>query len=345
MAKKEDKLNYNALRAGLLKNGPGRLYFLYGPEDYLRELFLEELKKLCVPGGASDFGYRRLNGPALDLRELSGAVNSLPFMSERTLVEIHGFDLNKCREAEADELEKILSDLPDYCTVVFVPAAEYEPDWRLRAGKSIKKHGEAIKFTSQEQGQLITWIKRRFAALGKTADNAAATSLIFLSGDIMSGLIPEIEKIAASVQGDSVSAAEVERYAHHLPEAKVFELTDRMSARDWDGAAALLAELLTAGEEPIRTLAAVGQQLRRLYAARLAIDQKLGAAYVSKTCGIKFDFITDKLMRAARGFTQSQLRRAVALCAETDYAMKSSSEDNVDLMKTLLLRLAVAEVE
>ena len=45
-------------------------------------------------------------------------------------------------------------------------------------------------------------------------------------------------------------------------------------------------------------------------------------------------------MRAARGFTLEALERAVELCAETDYALKSSTADDKELLCDLLIRLA-----
>ena len=61
------------------------------------------------------------------------------------------------------------------------------------------------------------------------------------------------------------------------------------------------------------------------------------------TCGIRYDFIARKLITAAHGFTPEQLRRAVELCAETDYQMKSSSIDDMELLKDMILRMAAGE--
>ena len=56
-------------------------------------------------------------------------------------------------------------------------------------------------------------------------------------------------------------------------------------------------------------------------------------------CGVRYDFIAQKLTQSARGFSIDQLARAVELCAETDFAMKRSGTDNAELLKELLLRL------
>lgn len=343
MANRKENLNYAAVTRALKEKGPGRLYYLHGPEDYLRELFLKEIGKLCLTEADDDFNYHRFEGPAVDLTLLADAINALPFAAERTLTEVRGFDVNKCRDTEAAMLDEILSDIPEYATVVFIQDADYETDWRIKAAKSIKKHGEAVKFTAQTQGQILPWIGRRFSALGKTIEPDAAGELICMSGELMSGLIPEIEKIATSVTGDRVTLADVRNIAHRIPEARVFDMTDRLAEKDYDGAARLLSELMASGEEPIMTVAIIGRQMRMLYAARLAIDERIGENYIREVCKINYDFITKKLMASARGFTLPQLARAVRLCAETDYAMKSSLVDDSELLKELFVKLAVGE--
>ncbi|NCB52187.1 MAG: DNA polymerase III subunit delta [Clostridia bacterium] len=341
MANKKENFNYAAITRALKEKGPGRLYYLHGPEDYLRELFLKELGKLCLSYADDDFNYHRFEGPAIDLALLADAINAFPFTAERTLTEVRGFDVNKCKDSDAEWLSGMLSDIPDYATVVFVQDADYETDWRKKAAKSIKKHGEAVKFTAQAQGQLLPWIARRFSALGKTIEPEAASELICMSGELMSGLIPEIEKIASSVSVERVTLTDVRNIAYRIPEARVFEMTDRLAEKDYDGAARLLSELTSSGEEPIMTVAIIGRQMRRLYAARLAIDEKLGEAYVREVCKIEYDFIIKKLMASARGFTLLQLAGAVRLCAETDYAMKSSMTDDSELLNELFVKLAV----
>ena len=338
----EGKLNYSAEIRELKERGPGRLYFLWGPEDYLREQYLLTLKKLCLPEGEDGFSYKRLNGPELDVRALQQAVDAIPFMSERSFVELRGVDLNKL--AEPDACLKVLGDIPDYCTVAFVQSAQFEPDGRLKLTKGLRSLAREIKFTPQTQGMLTDWIVRRFAAAGKSVELAAAQRLIFISGDLMSRLIPEIEKVAAYAREERVTVADVEAVASHIPEADIFEMTEMIAQRKTNSALSILAELMADREnEPIAVLAVLGGQMRRLYAARLAIEQQLGSKYVMEVCALKYDFIANKLLNAARGFSLSQLRRSVELCCEMDYRMKSASGDPRELLKETVLRIAAGE--
>ena len=340
--KKEEAFNYPAELRTLKERGPERLYLLWGPEDYLREQYLFQLKKICLPEGEDDFSYKRIDGPALDANAFQQAVDAMPFMTEHTLIELRDVDINKL--ADADACLKTISDIPDYCTIVFLQNAEYEPDGRLRFVKALRSEGKELKFTQQSQGMLTDWIVRRFAAAGKRIDLSAAQRLIFISGDLMSRLIPEIEKIAAYTSTDKVTQEDVEAVANHIPEAVVFEMTELMAQKKVNSALSVLSELLAdKNNEPIMMLAVLGKQMRQLYAARLALEKNLGTKYVMEVCSMKYDYIAAKLLTAAKGFTLTQLRRAVELCAETDYRMKSSGADPKELLKEAVLRIAAGE--
>lgn len=344
MAKKrdEEKLNYQAELRALKAQGPKPLYLLWGPEDYLREQYLVQLKKTCLPEGEVSFSYKRLNGPELDPQALGQAVDAPPFLTERSFVEIRDADLN--RLSAPDDCLKVLSDIPETCTVVFVQSAQFEPDGRLKFIKTLRSSACELKFTQQSQGMLTDWIARRFAAVGKRIELDAAQRLIFVSGDLMSRLIPEIEKIAAYAKGEVVTQADVDAVADHIPEAVVFEMTELIAQKKTNSALAVLSELLAdKNNEPIMMLAVLGGQMRKLYAARLALEKNLGVKYVMEVCAIKYDYIASRLLSAARGFTLPQLRAAVSLCAETDYRMKNGGGDARELLKEAVLRIAAGD--
>lgn len=98
--KRDEKFNYNASVSALRAEGPAGLYLIWGPEDYLADRFFEEIKKLCITSEADDFSYRRLDERDFSALSLREAVDSVPFLSERSLVEVRGVDINKLKDAD-----------------------------------------------------------------------------------------------------------------------------------------------------------------------------------------------------------------------------------------------------
>ena len=235
MAKKtEDKLNYKQAVRSLKEQGPGRLYLLWGPEDYLREYYVGELKKLCLPDGEESFSLKRMNGPELDPQELQQAIDAVPFLSERSFVELRGIDLNHIKDA--DKIQAVLSDIPDYCTVAFIQSADFEPDGRLKLIKGLRNLGQEIQFTRQNQGDLINWLAKRFAALGTPEDRLVVTGdckfdlplddengtplssdHLFMDGkaifDFTSDVVPPM--IEETLQKNNLAADDVDLYVFH----------------------------------------------------------------------------------------------------------------------------------
>ena len=170
--------------------------------------------------------------------------------------------------------------------------------------------------------------------------------LINVSGDLMNGLIPEINKVASYTKGDRVTEADVDAVAHHIPEAVVFDMTEALAKGENNAAMRLLGELLAdKNNEPTMILAIVGGQMRKMYAARVAIDNGLTKDYLMKTLGLRYDFIANRLLAASRRFSTEQIRSAVELCADTDYAMKSSKTEPVELLKECVMRIAAGDTD
>ena len=344
MAKKDKPVFNYALELKLMKErGPERLYFLCGPEDYLRECYAEELRKLCGVT-EEDFSFRRVNGPAVDLNELSAAVDALPFFSERSFVEVRDFDAAKCRDADCERLKKLIADIPDYCTLVFSFSASNDPDGRSAAVKALKKAAHVVEFTEQEQSALTKWMQKRFAGFGKTISPADAQYLSFLCGTRMNGLIPEIEKIASYAAGAQITRSDIDAAANRIPEADVFAMTEMLSKRQYDGAAHLLGDLLSdKNNAPIMLTALIGQQFRRLYAVKTAQNAGRSRSDVTELVGVRSEYVVDKLMQIVKPYSERQLAGIVMLCAEYDCKMKSTSVDEQLLIRELFARIAAEE--
>ncbi len=334
--KKEPALDYAAEIRKLKEQGPRRLYLLWGEEDYLRDDYMKTLRGICSSDEEDGLQSRIFKGAQPDPVELRFAIDTLPFFSERSLIEIREMDYTK--PGDPDALIKVLEDIPDYCTVAFLPEQGEEPNGKSKIVKYLREHGTEIRFTVQDQNMLIRWITRRFAYYGKGLEIEAAQRLIWLSGDQMKRLIPEIEKIAAYSRGEKVTVSDVNAVANRIPEADIFELTDAIAERRFNTAAGLLADLLEQRDTSVPAiLSMLSNQFRRLYLA----TQTKNTAELMELSGLKYDFMARRLLQSARSFQPLQLQHAVELCAQADYRLKSEGTDEKLLLKETLMRIAL----
>ena len=335
---KPDTSGFDKLKKDLAAGRPGQLYVFHGEEAYLRDYYLGRLREAVLTGGLGEFNRHDLGAKDMSPHALEEAVDCLPMMAERTLVLVTDFDLFKAGEKDREGYIRILSNLPDYCCLVFLyDLIEYKPDARTKLAGAVKAHGTAVNFARQGQRELEDWVRRHFKAQGKDIDSRLCGELIFLCGDLMHGLQQEIGKIAAYAKGPAVTWADIEAVATPQLRAVVFRIADAVGEKKYDEAVSVLGKLYQMQKSPYEIIGALGSQLRQLYSARLAIGQGKGAAYVAQLWGMRYP--ADRLMTSARRFSLPWCRRAVIRCVQTDLAMKSTGQDPKELLTTLLLEL------
>ena len=329
------------LKKQLKENSLSSLYLLHGEEAYLRDHYLNEMKKRILTPGLEDFNLHTMQGKDVNPRVISEAVDCLPMMSERTMVLVTDYDLFKAPESDREALVTLFSDLPEYVCLIFVyDLIEYKADARTKLAQALKSHGLTVPFPHQSQGDLVDWICRRFRSLDKDIDSEQAKYLIFLCGDLMNTLGSEIAKIGAYSKHSRITREDIDAVAVPQLDARVFQMTDAVLNRNFDRAARVLGDLLTQQEPPIMIHALLGKQLRQLYSARLALEAHKSSQYLFDLWKMKSPYPAEKLMQAAPRFNRAWCRRAVSRAAEVDLAMKSSGTDAAELLTAFLLELA-----
>ena len=343
-AKKPTKKNeaFQKLKADLKEGNLGCAYIFYGEESYLREYYLGEVRQQLVPAGFEEFNYHKLEGKNLTIQDLAEMAEAMPMMAERTLLVVTDLDLFKLGEEQRDKLIAFLEDIPPYCCVVFVyDTVEYKPNKTMKKlVKALGDHVEAVEFKAQDSSDLVAWIARRFRALGKEIDRQTAEYLIFTCGGLMTGLIPEIQKIGAYAKGKAITQKDIDAVADPVLSAEVFKLSDAVLQGNYDLAASILGDLLKMQTEPIMILAALGSQLRRIYTARMAIDSGKDKYWLMELWEMKSDYPAKLLLNAAKRTTADWCADAVKMCQVLDRRMKSEKGiDAAGELKLLLVRL------
>lgn len=327
-----------ALKAALKSGQLDRCYIFHGEEAYLREYYTRQLRALICDDVAGEFNYHKLESRGLTVRQVADAVEAMPMLGERTLVELDDFDLYKAGERE--QWIDLLSDLPEYCTLLLhYDTVAWKPDRRIKKlTEAIERHAVVVEFAKQDTRELITWTRRRLRALDKEISDTTAEYLIFRVGGSMTTLAMETEKLAAYTAGREIAQRDVDAVTEPVLEAQVFAIVDALAARKNDDALRRLRDLLTLQEEPIVILAAMGSQLRRLYAACVLRDRRTAVKDLQDLYRLQ-SYAARKSMEAAARLSPKWCARAVTLCEETDYRLKTSYDDGGRLLELLLLTL------
>ncbi len=342
MAKKQAPQNaFQELKFALKSKDLGRLYMFHGEETFLLHHYLGQMRKQLLDPLTEDFNFHRLNNETFDIRSFADAVENLPMMAEHTFVQVDDVDPFKMNEGDRGKMTEILSDIPEYCTVVFTfITLPWKPDKRLKKlWEAVESNASVVEFAKQDQRDLIAWITRHFAARGKRISTDLCAYLIDITGGTMTALSGEIEKISAYSGAEEIRKSDIDAVTEPVLDAVVFQMTDLLSAGKYDQALTKLQQLLKMQQEPLPILGAVGGHFRRIATARTLLDNGRNSSELQKLCGIP-DYPARKTMEAARRFRPEFCRKAAELVLETDYQMKTSFDDNERLLELLILQLA-----
>ena len=343
MAKKEaPAAGLSELKMALKAKDLGRLYFFHGEEVFLLHHYLGQMKKQLLDPLTESFNFHKLGSETFDLQTFADAVENLPMMAEHTFVQVDEIDIFKLNEGDRTKMAEILSDIPDYCTVVFsYITVPWKPDKRFKKlWEAVEKNGSIVEIAKQDQRDLVAWITRHFAAREKRISAELCVYLIDITDGTMTSLSGEISKICAYSGAGEIKKSDIDAVVEPVLDAVVFQMTDLLSSGKYADALLKLQQLLKMQQEPLAILGAVGGHFRRISTARTLMDNGRTASELAKLCGIA-DYPARKTMDAARRFSPAFCRKAAELVLETDYQMKTSFDDPERLLEMLLLELAM----
>lgn len=342
MAKKDNAPdNFQNLKAAIRNKDIARLYVFHGEEIFLLQYYFDKIKDQLVDELTESFNFHKMNQENFDLQSFVDGVENFPMMAEHTLVHVDEVDLFKLPEGDRAKIAEVLSDIPDWCTVIFTyETVAWKPDKRQKKlWDAIDSNGIIVEFAKQGQRELISWVSRHFLARGKRISNDLCAYLIDITGGTMTALAGEISKIAAYSGADEIKKSDIDAVTEPVMDAVVFDMTNLLSEGKYGPALQKLQTLLKMQQEPIMILGAVGGNFRKISTARTLLDNGRNASELARLYGIP-DYPARKTMEAARRVKPEFCRKAAELVLETDYRMKTSFDDPERLLELLILQLA-----
>lgn len=329
------------LKRSIREKKTENLYIFHGDETFLLHHYLGELRKLLLDDLTESFNYHRLNNENFELSALAAAVENLPMMAEYTLVQVDDIDLFKMSEDQRGKVIEIISDIPEYCTLIFTyETTPWKPDKRLKKlWDAIQSRSTVVEFAKQDPRELIPWITRHFAAKGKQISRELCVYLIDITGGTMTALSGEIQKIAAYSGADHIVKEDIDAVTEPVLDAVVFQMTDMLGKGQYAEALSKLQQLLKMQQEPLGILGAVGLHFRRIGTARILLDNGKTVSDLMKLTGLT-NYPAQKTMDTARRFRPAFCAKAAELILETDRGIKTSYDDPERLLELLILQLA-----
>ncbi len=291
-----------------------RVYLLYGDERFLVNRYKNRLKEAVLNGDAMNF--HSFAGKDLNLKEIIGLADTMPFFAEKRLILIEDSGLFK---EKADELADYLPSLPESTCMVF---AESEVDKRSRMYKAVKKYGYGAELSRQDTAQLAKWAA---GILGKEGKKIAGSTMeLFLSkaGDDMENISSELEKLISYTLGrDVITPQDVEDICTTQVTNKIFDMVSAITSRRTKRAMELYEDLLILKEPPMRILFLIARQFNQLLLLKDLSAKNASRAEMASVLKIP-PFAVGRMMPQAKALSREKILSCVRLCVDVEEAVK-----------------------
>src|SRR5262245_12428563 len=148
------------LEQSLKKGQIGPVYFLYGPETYLRDQALRMIVDAALQGTLlREFNDASFNLLSDDVRDAIAAAEQLPMMSERRVVRLRNFA--RLRESDEEALLAYVERPVDTSVMIFVGD---DLDKRKKLGKKLQAE-VGYEFQPLKANELPAWIKSHLKSI------------------------------------------------------------------------------------------------------------------------------------------------------------------------------------
>jgi DNA polymerase-3 subunit delta len=305
-----------------------KVYLLYGEEDYVKNAYRDRLVNALVKP-EDTMNLTRFEGQGCDEQEIIAQAETLPFFAARRVILVEDGGLFK---RKADELADYMKNLPDYLVMIFV---ESDVDKRSRLYKAVKKYGHVAEFVRQSEDVLSRWFLARLKKENKKIRREDVELFFQMTGDDMSAISNETEKLLCYTMGrDVITGEDIRTICTQRVQNRVFDMIRAVSTHHQREALDLYYDLLALKEPPMRILYLLAQEFNRLYQICALLADGESNDTIIKKAGIP-PFALRKYIPICKSYTEADLKEAVADFVRTETDVKTGrlkDELSVEMM-------------
>lgn len=328
------------MREGTL---PG-LLLLWGEDAPLMAGYKRRLERWAVTA-FPDFNRSQYDGRfPLDLEALGDAARSLPMMAPRRFVLVEDLDPGLLSTGGLEKLRQLAEELPEE-TLLVMTMGSVLPDLKKKGSKGAQvfqlceRLGGVCHFPKPAGSAVVQRMVSAAEKAGSSISKDAAQLLAEYCGREPQRMLTEVQKLAAH-SPEGITPEDVRSLVAPVTEARVFDLPDKIIARNFTAAMAAINDLVFLRESPVSILSILSMAFVDLYRAGVARKAGIPDAEAKKALGYGGSgYRYDKGAQNQRKFSIPTLERILELLAEADKQMKTTGPD-----ARVVLETTVAEI-
>lgn len=324
---------YEELRSSIKDGNIAPLYIFQGPEEFLIEHIIGEIKKVLIEEWSEMMNFKSF-AELPPVNEASDFLETLPVMAERKLAVFRKCGLFSGNIKNKAQWENLVTNVASFnCVIIWEDALE-----KGKSPSSVRKAAEAngvvVDFPLRTEANLKTWIIKFAASKGKTIDQKNALYLINSLERKMRVIKTEFEKIVSFTKSGQITREDIDAVIVKPAVENVFGVIDAIFDGRREVCYSLLYTLRSLKQDPVNILSMLSGQLVTIYKAKLCLLDGKNHRETSALLGGGFK--NEMCTRKAEKAKLENIQTLIELCYEADKNIKQGKIAGWPALETII---------
>jgi|GEM_PF-1033856 DNA polymerase III, delta subunit len=323
-------------RAGsVIANSP--VYLFVGPEKYLKDRAISELRSRSLDSSSGDLDYKVLHGSDTSADDILNAAGTIPFFSSKRLIVVK--DFNKLAKEDIPKIVAYIKNPSQHTCLVL----ESDDSSILEKEPSIVRYARVMKFAPLMDNELSVWIKKYLSVQGKAIEDGALDMLKESKGSDLLNLSRELDKLMTFIdKRKSVTVADVESLVGKSVVSSAFDIASAIGDKNASKAIKIVHELTSAGKKPYEIIGILGWFFKRALKARLLLDAGDTESSVAQKLRINRRS-AEEFFTHVHSFSAGQIESRMKVLLEADLNIKRPKYNPALIMEFAIIRLCLRQ--
>jgi len=300
---------------------------LYGEENYLIDRIVRLVIDKGVDPSTRDFNLNIFNAEGVEGEQVVQLASSYPMMAERRIVILKG--VQKFGKNDRERIQKYAENPLDSTCLVLTAG---KIDKRTVFFKAILRSGESVECKALYEDQAEEWVINKLRTDGISITHAAAAFHVEHSATSLWNLHHEIEKADAFASGKvKLDIDDIRGVIGYGRDHTVWDLTDRVAARDTGKALSILNKLLNAGQSPVGIIMDLARRIQDLLQMKVLLQTGTRRSEIHSAMKMH-PFRAKKLLEQESKFELEELEQNIDILLKADLFIKTGRMDPVTLL-------------
>ncbi len=338
-------ISMDIFESDLKKNSLRNSYVFFGIDEFIIKEGIDSLVHKSIDENFKELNLIRLDGNNIKIENVINACETLPFMSEKKVVEIYRANfLREKVDKESlklfEEINSYLDNLPPYCILILYYLAEDDREKPSKKLNKIDKKTCVVKADKLKGDKLYKKVQSMFEIQGKSIEKSQIKFFCENVDNNMSIISSEIDKLINYTEGREIKKEDIIAMLPYKSNNDIFNLVDFLSQKRPEKAISILNELIFRGEEMLAILSMIERQFKLLFNIKAGMENHKDKVTLARELNLN-PFICEKLMSQSKKFSLKQLKKCMELCLNTERNIKTSTIDKKTEIEMLIISTAL----